>query len=241
MTVIAFGLIARDGQPPAPSCAPASRSRSHATTRASEPPPPNSQASGSRADRPIRRDLRWPITCRTPTPEWRVLALRADRCQSRTVIWFELGLRPDRCSEYSLPLGSLVLCLGEYRTCSSGSTPSRALPGAPVVPADGHGCVLPAGVESIVGSMLWRDDAAGVSLSACIRGAVTVFCAAKLSAGVTSTAPRSEATPAPGRRAGQDCRKASRSASIVSAWGNPLYVFSVPFCRSRADSGPESA
>jgi hypothetical protein len=46
---------------------------------------------------------------------------------------------------------------------------------------------------------------------------------------------------------GQDCKKASRSALIVSAWvvgmpcGNPLYVFSVPFCTSRADSGPESA
>ena len=49
------------------------------------------------------------------------------------------------------------------------------------------------------------------------------------------------------RRVGQDCRKASRSALIVSAWvvgipcGNPLYVFSVPFCTSWADSGPESA
>jgi putative transposase len=45
----------------------------------------------------------------------------------------------------------------------------------------------------------------------------------------------------------EDCTKASRSALIVSAWvvgipcGNPLYVFSVPFCTSRADSGPESA
>ena len=45
----------------------------------------------------------------------------------------------------------------------------------------------------------------------------------------------------------QDCRKASRSALIVSACvvgqpcGNPLYVFSVPFRRSSAVSGPESA
>jgi hypothetical protein len=46
---------------------------------------------------------------------------------------------------------------------------------------------------------------------------------------------------------GQDCRKVSRSALIVSAWvvgipcGNPRYVFSVPFCTSCAESGPESA
>jgi hypothetical protein len=46
---------------------------------------------------------------------------------------------------------------------------------------------------------------------------------------------------------GQGCRKASRSALIVSAsvvgmpCGNPWYVFSVPCLRSRADSGPESA
>jgi hypothetical protein len=51
----------------------------------------------------------------------------------------------------------------------------------------------------------------------------------------------------PAARVGQDCTKASRSALMVSAsvvgmpCGNPLYVFSVPFCRSRADSGPESA
>ena len=95
--------------------------------------------------------------------------------------------------------------------------------------------------------MLWRDDAAGVSLRPCIRGAVTVFCAAKLSVGVTSTAPGSEASPAPGRCAGQDWMKASRSALIVSAWvvgmpcGKPWYVFSVPFRTSFADSGPESA
>jgi hypothetical protein len=56
-----------------------------------------------------------------------------------------------------------------------------------------------------------------------------------------------EPQPTPGRGIGQDCTKASRSALIVSAWvvgipcGNPLYVFSVPFCTSRADSGPESA
>jgi hypothetical protein len=48
----------------------------------------------------------------------------------------------------------------------------------------------------------------------------------------------------PFRRVCQDCRKASRSALIVSACvvgmpcGNPVYVFSVPFCRSFADSGP---
>jgi hypothetical protein len=42
-------------------------------------------------------------------------------------------------------------------------------------------------------------------------------------------------------------RKSSRSALIVSAsvvgmpCGNPSYVFSVPFCRSCADSGAESA
>ena len=53
--------------------------------------------------------------------------------------------------------------------------------------------------------------------------------------------------PAPGRPGGQDWMKASRSALIVSAWvvgmpcGNPWYVFSVPFCTSFADSGPESA
>jgi hypothetical protein len=58
-------------------------------------------------------------------------------------------------------------------------------------------------------------------------------------------APGSPNEPTAG--AGQDCRKASRSASIVSAWvvgmpcGNPWYVFSVPFCTSFADSGPESA
>jgi hypothetical protein len=51
----------------------------------------------------------------------------------------------------------------------------------------------------------------------------------------------------PSRGIGQDCTKASRSALIVSAWvvgipcGNPLYVLSVPFCASRAGSGPESA
>jgi hypothetical protein len=50
-----------------------------------------------------------------------------------------------------------------------------------------------------------------------------------------------------GRRVGQDSRKASRSALIVSAsvvgmpCGKPVYVFSVPFCRSSADSGPASA
>jgi hypothetical protein len=53
--------------------------------------------------------------------------------------------------------------------------------------------------------------------------------------------------PTPRRRVGQDCRTASRSALIVSAsvvgmpCGNPLYVFSVPFCTSCADSGAESA
>jgi hypothetical protein len=53
--------------------------------------------------------------------------------------------------------------------------------------------------------------------------------------------------PAASRRAGQDCNQASRSALIVAAWvvgmpcGNPWYVFSVPFCTSLADSGPESA
>ncbi len=53
--------------------------------------------------------------------------------------------------------------------------------------------------------------------------------------------------PTPSRLADQDCKKASRSALIVSAWvvgmpcGNPEYVFSVPFCTSCADSGPESA
>ncbi len=47
--------------------------------------------------------------------------------------------------------------------------------------------------------------------------------------------------------AAQACRKARRSALIVSACvvgmpcGNPSYVFSVPFCTSFADSGPESA
>ena len=62
-----------------------------------------------------------------------------------------------------------------------------------------------------------------------------------------SSAPSSGRQPAPSRRAGQDCTKASRSALIVWAWvvgmpcGNPGYVFSVPFCTSRADSGPESA
>ena len=46
---------------------------------------------------------------------------------------------------------------------------------------------------------------------------------------------------------GQEFNQASRSALIVGAWvvgipcGNPWYVFSVPFCTSRADSGPESA
>jgi NmrA-like family len=62
-----------------------------------------------------------------------------------------------------------------------------------------------------------------------------------------SSAQIAERQPAPSRRAGQDCMKASRSALIVWAsvvgmpCGNPLYVFSVPFCTSRADSGPESA
>jgi uncharacterized protein YbjT (DUF2867 family) len=46
---------------------------------------------------------------------------------------------------------------------------------------------------------------------------------------------------------GQEFNQASRSALIAGAWvvgipcGNPWYVFSVPFCTSRADSGPESA
>ena len=62
---------------------------------------------------------------------------------------------------------------------------------------------------------------------------------------VHSCALESQQTPS--RRVGQDCTKASRSALIVSAsvvgmpCGNPWYVFSVPFCTSRADSGPESA
>ena len=53
--------------------------------------------------------------------------------------------------------------------------------------------------------------------------------------------------PAPGCRVGQEFNQASRSALIVAAWvvgmpcGNPLYVFSVPFRTSFADSGPESA
>jgi hypothetical protein len=53
--------------------------------------------------------------------------------------------------------------------------------------------------------------------------------------------------PTPSRRVGQDCMNVSRSALIVSAWvvgmpcGKPLYVFSVPFCTSSADSGPESS
>ena len=48
-------------------------------------------------------------------------------------------------------------------------------------------------------------------------------------------------------RRSQDCRNASRSALIVSAWvvgipwGNHAYVLSVPFCTSSADNGPESA
>src|SRR5436190_15015124 len=56
-----------------------------------------------------------------------------------------------------------------------------------------------------------------------------------------------EPQPTPSCRVGQACTKASRSALIVSAWvvgipcGNALYVFSVPSCTSRADSGPESA
>ena len=46
---------------------------------------------------------------------------------------------------------------------------------------------------------------------------------------------------------GQDLMKSNRSALIVSACvvgmpcGNPAYVFNAPFCRSFADSGPESA
>jgi hypothetical protein len=51
----------------------------------------------------------------------------------------------------------------------------------------------------------------------------------------------------PPGRVGQECTNASRSGLIVSACvvgmpcGKPLYVFSVPFCTSSADSGPESA
>jgi hypothetical protein len=58
---------------------------------------------------------------------------------------------------------------------------------------------------------------------------------------------RSIAIVEPPGRVGQDCTKASRSGLIVSACvvgmpcGKPLYVFSVPFCTSSADSGPESA
>jgi hypothetical protein len=64
---------------------------------------------------------------------------------------------------------------------------------------------------------------------------------------VGTSAQSAEPQPTPSRRVSQDCRNASRSALIVSAsvvgqpCGNPLYVFSVPFCRSSADSGPESA
>ena len=62
-----------------------------------------------------------------------------------------------------------------------------------------------------------------------------------------SSAQSAKPQPAPGCRVGQEFNQASRSALIVAAWvvgmpcGNPLYVFSVPFCTSFADSGPESA
>jgi hypothetical protein len=51
----------------------------------------------------------------------------------------------------------------------------------------------------------------------------------------------------PSQRVDQDCKKASRSALIVSAWvvgmpcGNPWYVLSVPLCTSSTDSGAESS
>jgi hypothetical protein len=91
------------------------------------------------------------------------------------------------------------------------------------------------------------------------RSAATLASACRGKAGAASSClPRHAAAESHRRRMlaadpvsqwtnSQDCRKASRSALIVSACvvgqpcGNPLYVFSVPFCRSSADSGPESA
>ncbi len=65
-------------------------------------------------------------------------------------------------AEYLLPLGSLVLCLDEYRTCSSGPPLDARFPALWSFPPTGMDAFLPAGVGSIVSSKLWRDHAAVV-------------------------------------------------------------------------------